>query len=32
VGVLLTNQAWVSPTPPPVARDFWTATYAAFAD
>ena len=32
VGVLLTNQAWFSPTPPPVARDFWTATYAAFAD
>jgi CubicO group peptidase (beta-lactamase class C family) len=32
VGVLLTNQAWTSPVPPPVARDFWTATYAAFAD
>ena len=32
VGVLLTNQAWASPAPPPVARDFWSATYAAFAD
>ena len=32
VGVLLTNQAWTSPVLPPVARDFWTATYAAFAD
>jgi CubicO group peptidase (beta-lactamase class C family) len=31
VGVLLTNQMWTSPTPPPVARDFWSATYAAFA-
>lgn len=32
VGVLLTNQAWESPRPPAVARDFWAATYAAFAD
>jgi CubicO group peptidase (beta-lactamase class C family) len=32
VGVLLTNQMWTSPALPPVARDFWTATYAAFAD
>lgn len=32
VGVVLTNQAWFSPTPPPVARDFWAATYGAFAD
>ncbi len=32
VGVLLTNQMWSSPQPPAVARDFWTATYAAFAD
>jgi CubicO group peptidase (beta-lactamase class C family) len=32
VGVLLTNQMWTSPVLPPVARDFWTATYAAFAD
>ena len=29
VGVLLTNQQWASPRPPPVATDFWTATYAA---
>jgi CubicO group peptidase (beta-lactamase class C family) len=29
VGVLLTNQMWASPQPPPVCRDFWTATYAA---
>jgi CubicO group peptidase (beta-lactamase class C family) len=32
VGVLLTNQMWTSPAPPPVCRDFWTATYAAIAD
>jgi CubicO group peptidase (beta-lactamase class C family) len=32
VGILLTNQAWTSPEPPAVTRDFWTATYAAFAD
>jgi CubicO group peptidase (beta-lactamase class C family) len=32
VGVLLTNQMWTSPALPPVALDFWTATYAAFAD
>ena len=31
VGVLLTNQLWESPQPPPVAVDFWTATYAAMA-
>ena len=29
VGVLLTNQQWASPRPPPVATDFWTAAYAA---
>ena len=29
VGVLLTNQMWTSPQPPPVCADFWTATYAA---
>jgi hypothetical protein len=28
----LTNQMWTSPALPPVALDFWTATYAAFAD
>jgi CubicO group peptidase (beta-lactamase class C family) len=32
IGVLLTNRAWASPTPPAAFRDFWTATYAAFAD
>ncbi len=32
VGVLLTDTMWSSPEPPAVARDFWTATYAAFAD
>ena len=32
VGVLLTNQMWSSPQPPPVCEDFWTATYAALAD
>jgi CubicO group peptidase (beta-lactamase class C family) len=31
VGVLLTNQMWESPQPPPVCADFWTATYAALA-
>jgi CubicO group peptidase (beta-lactamase class C family) len=31
-GIILTNQAWSSPAPPPVCQDFWTATYAAFAD
>ena len=31
VGVLLTNQMWASPQPPPVCRDFWTATYGAIA-
>jgi len=29
VGILLTNQAWTSPSPPPVSQDFWTCTYAA---
>jgi CubicO group peptidase (beta-lactamase class C family) len=32
VGVLLTNQAWTSPTPPAVCDDFWTAAYAAITD
>jgi CubicO group peptidase (beta-lactamase class C family) len=32
VGILLTNQMWTSPTPPPICTDFWTATYAAIAD
>lgn len=29
VGVLLTNQAWASPVPPPAFTDFWTCVYAA---
>jgi CubicO group peptidase (beta-lactamase class C family) len=32
VGILLTNQMWTSPSAPAVCRDFWTCTYAAFAD
>jgi CubicO group peptidase (beta-lactamase class C family) len=32
VGVVMTNQMWTSSTPPPICLDFWTATYAAFAD
>jgi CubicO group peptidase (beta-lactamase class C family) len=28
VGVLMTNQAWTSPVPPPVVTDFWTAIVA----
>ena len=32
VGVLLTNQMWSAPEPPPVCRDFWTAAYGAVAD
>jgi CubicO group peptidase (beta-lactamase class C family) len=32
IGVLLTNQAWTSPTPPAVCDDFWTAAYAAISD
>lgn len=32
VGILLTNQAWTSPSPPPVCQDFWTCSYAAIDD
>ena len=32
VGILLTNQMWSSPSPPPVAVDFWTSAYRAIAD
>jgi CubicO group peptidase (beta-lactamase class C family) len=32
VGVLMTQAAWDTPRPPAVRQDFWTATYAAFAD
>ncbi len=32
VGVLLTQQAFASPLPPPIHRDFWTTAYAALDD
>lgn len=32
VGILMTNQTWASPTPPPVCDDFWTCAYAAIDD
>jgi len=32
VGILLTQRAWESPTPPPVTRDFWTGAYQAIDD
>lgn len=32
VGVLMTQVAWTSPTPPPVCRDFWTLAYQAIDD
>jgi CubicO group peptidase (beta-lactamase class C family) len=32
VSVLLTNASWSSPTPPPIARDFWATTAAAIND
>lgn len=31
-GILMTNQAWTSPSPPPVCLDFWTCAYAAIND
>jgi len=30
--ILLTQRVWASPTPPPVARDFWTCAYQAIDD
>ena len=30
-GILLTQRMMTSPEPPAVVRDFWSATYAAFA-
>jgi CubicO group peptidase (beta-lactamase class C family) len=30
--VLMTQQAWTSPDPPNVCRDFWTSVYAAVED
>jgi CubicO group peptidase (beta-lactamase class C family) len=32
VAILMTQQAFTSPDPPAVCRDFWTATYAAIDD
>jgi CubicO group peptidase (beta-lactamase class C family) len=32
VTILLTQQAWSSPDPPSVCRDFWTSAYAAIDD
>ncbi len=32
VGILMTQAAWSSPTPPPICRDFWTTAYQAIDD
>ncbi|HET8630206.1 MAG TPA: serine hydrolase domain-containing protein [Thermomicrobiales bacterium] len=32
IGVLLTQRAWDSPSPPAVCRDFWTLVYQALDD
>ncbi len=32
MGILLTQSAWVSPSPPLVCRDFWTSAYQAIDD
>lgn len=32
IGILMTNQAWKSPSPPPVCLDSWTCVYAAIND
>lgn len=32
IGVLLTQQVWESPVPPPVVTDFWTSAYQAIDD
>ena len=32
VGILMTQRAWTSPTPPGVCRDFWTLAYQAIDD
>jgi hypothetical protein len=29
VGILMTQRAWSSPSPPPVCLDFWTSAYQA---
>lgn len=32
VGILMTQRAWTSPSPPPVCLDFWTSAYQAIDD
>jgi CubicO group peptidase (beta-lactamase class C family) len=32
ITILMTQQAWASPTPPAICRDFWTAAYQAIDD
>lgn len=32
IGILLTQRAWTSPSPPDVCLDFWTSTYQAVND
>ena len=32
VGILMTQRAWTSPSPPAVCRDFWTLAYQAIDD
>ena len=32
VGILMTQRAWTSPSPPDVCRDFWTLAYQAIDD
>ena len=32
IGILMTQRAWESPSPPAVCRDFWTSTYQAIDD
>jgi CubicO group peptidase (beta-lactamase class C family) len=32
VGILMTQRAWTSPTPPNVCRDFWISAYQAIDD
>jgi CubicO group peptidase (beta-lactamase class C family) len=32
VGILMTQRAWTSPSPPNVCRDFWTGAYQAIDD
>lgn len=32
VGILLTQRAWTSPSPPAICRDFWTLVHQAIND